>query len=86
MGRAEYRLFERDERSNLAPSERNFFATATRSLNGITRTSRRNSGVQFDTRRQQRRNTCGPNRCSIGTEVDIWRYIQRENIPIAPQN
>ena len=30
----------------------------------------------------QRANTSACSRCSIGPRVDIWRYIQRENIPI----
>ena len=31
---------------------------------------------------QRKANTSGCSRCWIGREVDIWRYIQREKIPI----
>ena len=54
---------------------------AMRNLNGTTRISRRNSGGNSPPPRRTA-STSACNRCWIGPRCDIWRYIQRENIPI----
>ncbi len=50
---------------------------------GRARRSRRNSGT-ISTHRCRRARICVSTRILQWTEVDIWAYTQRENIPIIP--